>query len=139
MYTRDGTLERSPEGLLVQKSGYPILTEGGTVTVPPSAELAVAPDGTVLVNGTSQGKLRIVTLSDAQEVRHAGTGLLSSTGSAEPDTTSRVIQGSVEGANVDPVLTMVDMVTLLRGYEANQKAIQAQDRSLGQLIQFANG
>jgi flagellar basal body rod protein FlgG len=139
LYTRDGTLQLSPEGTLLHRSGYPILTEGGSVTVPPGGEFTVGSDGSVFVNGESRGKLRVVALPDPAALSHAGSGLLRSTTPAESDTTSRVVQGSLEGANVDPVLAMVDMVSLLRGFEANQRAIIAQDGTLGRLVQWANG
>lgn len=139
LYTRDGTLQLAPDGTLLHRSGYPLLTEGGALTIPPGGALSVASDGTVSVNGESRGKIRVVTLPDPSSLSHGGTGLLRSAVPGEADTTSRVIQGSLEGANVDPVLAMVDMVTLLRGFEANQRAIIAQDGTLGRLVQWANG
>jgi flagellar basal body rod protein FlgG len=139
LYTRDGTLQLAPDGTLLHRSGYPLLTEGGALTVPPGGAFAVASDGTVSVNGESRGKLRVVALPDSSSLSHAGTGLLRSAVPGEADATSRVIQGSLEGANVDPVLAMVDMVSLLRGFEANQRAIIAQDGTLGRLVQWANG
>jgi flagellar basal-body rod protein FlgF len=139
LYTRDGTLQLAPDGTLLHRSGYPLLTEGGAVTIPPGGAFTVASDGTVSVNGESRGKLRVVALPDVSSLSHAGTGLLRSAVPGEADTTSRVIQGSLEGANVDPVLAMVDMVSLLHGFEANQRAIIAQDGTLGRLVQWANG
>ena len=139
LYTRDGTLQLGADGTLLHRSGYPLLTEGGALTVPPGGVFTVASDGTVSVNGESRGKLRVVTLPDPSSLSHAGSGLLRSAVPGETDTTSRVIQGSLEGSNVDPVLAMVDMVSLLRGFEANQRAIIAQDGTLGRLVQWANG
>jgi flagellar basal-body rod protein FlgF len=139
LYTRDGTLQRATDGTLQHRSGYPILSEGGAISVPPGADFTVAADGTVFVDGSPSGKLRVVALPDPTAVHHAGAGLLSSDVPGETDSASRVVQGSLEGANVDPVLTMVDMMGLLRGFEANQKAIVAQDGSLGRLIQWAAG
>jgi flagellar basal-body rod protein FlgF len=139
LYTRDGSLRIGEDGTLLHRSGYPILTEGGTITVPPSADFVVNPDGTVLVNGSPAGKLRLTTLSDPQALSHAGAGLVRSDTPGETDTSSRVLQGSLEGANVDPIGTMVEMMSLLRGFEANQRAITAQDGSLGKLIQWAAG
>jgi flagellar basal-body rod protein FlgF len=139
LYTRDGSLRRAADGTLLHRSGYPILTEGGTITVPPSADFTVASDGTVLVNGAPAGKLRIAALSDPLALSHAGAGLVRSDVPGDTDESTRVIQGSLEGANVDPVGTMVEMMSLLRSFEANQRAIVAQDGSLGRLIQWAAG
>ena len=49
-----------------------------------------------------------------------------------------VVQGAVEGANSDPVATMIEMLAILRSYQANQSAISTQDASLGQLIRWAS-
>jgi len=57
---------------------------------------------------------------------------------AQADETSSVLQGSLEGANVDPVLTMVEMMEILRAYEANQRAVISQDATVGRLIQWAS-
>jgi flagellar basal-body rod protein FlgF len=139
LYTRDGSLRLGADGTLLHRSGYPILTEGGPITLPPSAEFTVAADGTAMVNGAAAGKLRLVALPDTKGVQHAGEGLVRSDTPAETDAGSRVVQGFLEGANVDPVSTMVDMMALLHNYEANQKAILTQDGSLGRLIQWAAG
>jgi flagellar basal-body rod protein FlgG len=52
----------------------------------------------------------------------------------ELGTRPRVVQGFVEGSNVDPVVEMVRMIEVNRAYEANQKTIQAGDSMLGTLI-----
>jgi len=46
----------------------------------------------------------------------------------------RIIQGSLEDSNVNVVEEMVSMITGLRAYEANQKAIQAIDQTLDKVI-----
>jgi flagellar basal-body rod protein FlgF len=139
LYTRDGALHLGPDGTLLHKSGYPILSEGGAIVVPAGGTFSVAADGSITVNGEARGKVRLVTLADARGVTHAGPGLLRSETPAEADATSGIVQGAVEGANVDPVSTMVQMMSLLHDYEANQKALLTQDGSLGRLIQWAAG
>lgn len=139
LYTRDGTLQAAPDGSLRHRSGYPLLSEGGAITVPPGSEFTVGSDGMVFIDGAPAGKLRLAALPDPTAIRHAGSGLIASALPGETDTTSRVVQGSLEGANVDAISTMVEMMTLLRGFEANQKAILTQDGSLGRLIQWAAG
>ena len=43
-------------------------------------------------------------------------------------------QGFVERSNVDSVKEMVDMITVLRAYESNQKLIQYQDSTLEKAV-----
>ncbi len=139
LYTRDGTLRLTGDGTLVHRSGYPLITGGGALTLPPGATFDVASDGTVLINGTPGGKISLFSLPETGLIRHAGAGLISYTGDAGEDDASSLVQGALESSNVDPVSIMVEMMALLRGMEANQKAIAAQDGSLGRLIQWAAG
>ena len=46
----------------------------------------------------------------------------------------RLLQGSLEGSNVEIVQEMVDMITSMRAYEINSKAVQNAD----QMAQVAN-
>ena len=43
-------------------------------------------------------------------------------------------QGFVEGSNVDAVQTMTEMLSTYRLYEANQRVLQAYDRSMEKLV-----
>jgi len=45
-----------------------------------------------------------------------------------------VRQGFLEGSNVNAVEQMVAMITGLRAFEANQRAIAAQDETLKQAV-----
>jgi flagellar basal body rod protein FlgG len=138
LYSRDGTLQRATDGTILHHSGYPLMTEGGNLVVPKGSELTVGLDGTAFVDGSAVGKLRIAAL-DSQQLSHAGAGLVRSAQPAGTDTESRVLQGSIEGANVNGVLAMIEMMELQRGFEANQRAILTQDGSLGRLVQWASG
>jgi flagellar basal-body rod protein FlgG len=51
------------------------------------------------------------------------------------DGMGRLLQGSLEGSNVEIVQEMVDMITSMRAYEINSKAIKnAED-----MMEIANG
>lgn len=137
LYTRDGALQRSDDGTLLHSSGFPILGDGGPIVLPPGAAFTVAADGSISVDGEARGRLRIVDLPDPRQLKHAGRNLLASevpgVDAAEP----RVLQGALEGSNVEPIDSMVQMMAILRGFEANQRAILTQDGSLARLIQWA--
>jgi len=47
---------------------------------------------------------------------------------------TKVIQGFLEGSNVNSVTEMVKMIEINRAYEANQKVIQSQDSLTGRLF-----
>jgi flagellar basal-body rod protein FlgG len=46
----------------------------------------------------------------------------------------QIRQGFVERSNVDAAQSMVDLMTALRAYEANQKIVQYYDRSLEKTV-----
>lgn len=139
LYTRDGSLHRAADGTVLHQSGYPMLTDGGTLVVPPGGEMVVGSDGTVFVDGTPRGRIKLVSLPDTSGLKHAGRGLIASESPGVEDRSSRVVQGALESGNVDPVGAMVEMMSLVRTYEANQRAILTQDQSLGRLISWASG
>ncbi len=47
-----------------------------------------------------------------------------------PPFEGRLLQGFLEGSNVNAIDEMVEMITLLREFEAGQRAIRAQDEML---------
>ena len=77
-------------------------------------------------------------LTDPNSLHHVGQGLLRSEAGAEADPESRVLQGSLEAGNSDPVTNLIEMMSLVRAFEANQRAILTQDQSLGRLLGWAS-
>jgi len=134
-YTRNGSLSLTPEGLLVNSEGYPILTDGGAITVL-GGEVAIENDGTISVDEQSLGRLLVVDFPKPYELTKAGKSLfLAPDGVAaiEPETTY-VRQGYLETSNVDVLREMVDMIGSFRSFEMGQKMIQIQDETLSKTV-----
>jgi flagellar basal-body rod protein FlgG len=55
-------------------------------------------------------------------------------GSQDQPFTGEVTQGSIEQSNVNIIKEMVDMISVTRAYEANQKVLQAQDGTLDKAV-----
>ena len=137
-YTRRGDFAMDPVGNLVTQEGWPVLGEGGEITVESQAdfgdidghEILIHEDGTVEVDGNSVGKLRIVEFSDPQLLTKAGnTNFMTSSDTAaeSPAANYRISQGMVELSNVDAVRMMTELIETLRGYESYQKVIRSID------------
>ena len=100
-----------------------------------SGDFAVSPDGTVRQNGETVDQLRITEFADTTQLKKYGNNLV--TAGADADTrqfTGIIEQGSSELSNVNIVKEMVDMITVTRAYEANQKVLQAQDGTLEKAV-----
>lgn len=136
-YTRDGRLGLDAQRRLVTRDGHLVLGLAGPLTVPPG-RLSIDAGGNLVVNGTQVGRLQIVQFPDPSGLVRAGGGLYLSAGQ-EPQQAQGVTvrQGFLEGANVEPVLEMAQMLAGLRAYEASQKAVLTMDESIDRLLQAA--
>jgi flagellar basal-body rod protein FlgF len=114
-YTRDGQFSSSAQGLLVDSQGNQVLSQNG-------APIAVGPSGQV-----SASALGVFNVTGAAK---QGYNLYS--GTAAGLASGVVRQGELEGSGVDPVHTMVNMISSLRTYQTSENAIQSIDQTLQQ-------
>lgn len=135
-YTRNGHFTVNPEGVLTTMDGNPVMGEDGVITLPPGS-VEVGASGTVAVEGQAIGKLRVVQFADTSSLVRSGSGLFSIGAPGvqpRPDTASSIRQGFLESSNVNVIQEMVEMISTFRLYEADQKAIHAQDDLLGRVV-----
>ncbi len=140
-YTRAGDFTLNGNGGLVTQAGYPVLSVGGTPLVLGSGTVTVAGDGTISVNGSVVGQLQVDNFANvgalvmgADGYFKAGTNAgspASATASATASVTgTKVLQGNLEVSNTNQLKETVDMLTVFRAYEADQKAILSQAQTL---------
>ena len=147
-YTRDGTFQVNSQGQLVTSSGYRVL---GGVTIPADARsVTIGADGVVsVIAGTSTAPQQAGTIDLATFINPAGleprgqnlfTETLASgnptTGTPGTEGLGQVMQGYLEGSNVNVVQELVNMIQTQRAYEMNSKAIQTSDQMLQRLSQL---
>ena len=130
--TRGGSLRLDGTGRLTDLHGNPVLGESGALVLYGS-EVQVHPDGTVTVDDALVDRLRIENVQDPSTLRKEGSGRFVPDGplqSVSSDET-QVRQGLIEEANLDPLLSTVDLITIQRAYAANADALRAMDSVLG--------
>lgn len=130
-YTRDGSFSVDRTGTLTTKEGWAVLGRNGPIRVSRDTPVGVGQDGTVTQGGRTVGRLRITAL-EPTSIAKDGDSLVDGTPGGR--TTARVRQGFLEGSTVNVVSEMVELIRVMRSFEANQKAVQAQDETLGQAI-----
>lgn len=132
-YSRGGELTIGPGGILQTKSGYKIIGDGGPVAVPPHEQMEIANDGTITIvppgdTGTvlQVDRIKLVTL-DPAEIKKSSTGLLRTANDAPApaDANVRITSGALETSNVNPIDSLVKMVTLARQYEIQVKLMKS--------------
>lgn len=122
-FTRDGGFRLDADRRLVNAAGTPVLTESGPIQLAVGETLSVDDLGNASGSLSGDlGRLRVVTLGGGGPV---GGNLWA--GTAAPVTRASVVQGALEGSNVDPLRGMVELIEASRFFEAQQKTMQTSD------------
>ena len=133
-YTKAGSFTLDNIGRLVTKEGHLVMGEYGQILLE-GENFTVEEDGTLLIDGEFYDKLLIREFDNPETLRKAGDNLVFKTGETnETQFTGKILQGCVEKSNVNIIREMVDMISVMRAYEANQKMIQAQDSTLEKVV-----
>ncbi|ORM53504.1 flagellar biosynthesis protein FlgF [Pantoea conspicua] len=151
-YTRNGNMQISPNGTLTIQ-GNPVMGDGGPIVIPQGSEITIAADGSITglnagdaPNATVQlGKLKLVRAT-GQEVQRSDDGMFRPTAATQAtrgaalqaDPTMQVMPGVLEGSNVKPVETMVDMIANARRFEMQMKVITNVDENEQKANQLLN-
>jgi len=132
-YTRHGVFQLNNQGQLVTSQGNPLLGAGGApITVPPNASnIIVARDGTISADALEIGRIEVFTFENPAALSKIGNSLYEAKGQ-EPQATrdSDVVQGMVEGSNVNGVAEMTRMIDTVRGYQAASKLADEEHRRI---------
>lgn len=127
--TRSGSLSLDRTGRLVNASGDAVLGEKGPITLP-SGDVDIDRDGMISVDGQDVARLRVVRPGPNAELQQeAGTRFRVASGETvrvEPDDRS-VRQGALESSNVQPIESMVDLISIQRNHAASMRSLQTLD------------
>jgi len=143
-YTRQGQFQLDPEGVLVTSSGHPVQDDKGQEIELPPGRIEIDAGGGILVDGDPSGRLRVVAFPDpAMLVPVGGSSFMKTDVEIVPEDVdlagTRVLQGSIEGANVDAIRGMLDLIDVARGYEAYMQAVQQVDDTMQTAVQQVGG
>jgi flagellar basal-body rod protein FlgF len=132
-YTRAGALQTNAEGQLVTLSGLPVLGDGGPIQLPANASVDISADGlitTKLPNGRPQpaGRLKLVTPEAPMNRGNDGLFRAADGNDLPQDATARLQSGALEGSNVNPVETMVAMISASRQFEQQMRMLQGAEQ-----------
>jgi len=147
-YTRSGSFQLSPDGVLVTPDGY---TVSPGLTVPQDAvEVSINQEGLVtakLAGQTEQvelGQLELATFVNQTGLEAVGDNLLLETEASGPalagppgtEGLGTVLQGFLESSNVNPVQEITALIAAQRAYDMNSKVISASDEMLATVTQL---
>lgn len=141
-YTRAGNFGLSPEGEIVSLDGYQI--DPGIVVPQDARDIQISPTGVVTaqvgnaVDPQELGRITLATFINEAGLKTVGDNLLLETaasgdpilGAPGDEGFGIVRQRYVEGANVDSVKQITDLIVAQRTYEMNSKTLSAADEML---------
>jgi flagellar basal-body rod protein FlgG len=141
-YTRAGSLKVDAQGRVTTSDGLAL--EPPIVVPPDATNVTIAADGTISAtqpgqtNATRLGQLQLATFPNPGGLSAIGHNLFeptSSSGAAQvgaPGLEGRgvIMQGALEGSNVEIVDEMIGLIRAQRAYEINSKVISAADEML---------
>ncbi len=141
-YSRDGQFQLSSEGQIVTSGGLPLEP---AITIPDGVQsITIGTDGTVSVvdaatgQQTAVGNVELADFINPAGLEAIGANLFRETAASGAPTQGEpgangigsVIQGALEGSNVNVVEELVNMIETQRAYEMNSKVISTVDQML---------
>jgi len=146
-YTRDGSLKRSGEGLIVTSDGFAVSPQ---ITIPSDARsISINTVGEVYAyfadatEGQLLGQIDLAGFANAKGLEALGGNLFSETEASGPallstpglDGLGTLRQGYLESSSVDAVREVTELIEAQRGYEMNAKVISAADQMMAATTQ----
>lgn len=136
-YTRNGNFTLDGQGFLTTGSGLYVLNEQGNQIQLSSDQFSINDAGVLTGQNGEQARLGIGFANNPQRLIKEGEGLFRTEDDnplwnafTQEGVQFKLQQGYLERSNVDVSRTMTEILTAYRAFEANQKVLQAYDRSM---------
>ena len=135
--TRNGSFTMTYDGYVVDEDGNHLLDENGNeVRVnPTSTDIQVNIRGRIFVDGEYTQTIGLTDFENYDYIEKYGDNLYQTVdGATVREATGNIRQGFTEQSNVNVVSEMVDMITITRAYETNQKMIKTVDSMIDKAV-----
>ena len=132
MFTRAGQFTLTKEGFLVTEEGdYVLDVNNRRIQLDTLKDSDITTDGRISQDGREIAQIQVADFEDYNYLeRYGETYFRPLEGARQIQGTASIYSGYLEMANVQTVSEMVNLISISRAYEANQKLIQTYDDSL---------
>jgi len=123
--TRSGAFNVDATGDIVTTDGHRVLDGGGAPINVPAGEtnVEVAADGTVSLGERLLGQIGVVLPENGSNLTREAGVLFKTDAALEVSPDATVLQGHLEGSNVDAISQLTRMIEVQRAYEIGQKLL----------------
>lgn len=131
-YTRAGNFTLDVDGFLMTKDGdYVLGSNNQRIQVDTAKDAMIDREGNIYQDGRQVAQVLVVDFEDYNYLEKYGdTYYQPIEGANLTESDAEVISGYLEMSNVQIVTEMVNMISITRAYETNQKIMQTYDGSL---------
>lgn len=131
-YTRDGDFTLTEDGRLVTRDGDPVLDENGSyIEVNQLLPVEINSSGQIIQDGKVVATIQVTDFEDYDYLERYGENYFQPIeGAQEKEAAAEIRSGYLETSNISVVTEMVNMITVSRAYESNQKVITTYDSTL---------
>ncbi|MFJ7736070.1 flagellar hook-basal body protein [Lysinibacillus sp. NPDC097287] len=140
-YTRNGNFTLDGQGYLVNAQGLYVLSDAGQRIQLQNDDFQLDQDGAIYVNNQQVARVGVSYAANPNLLQKQDNGILRMQDGGDLPTAYgtdgvnfTLRQNFLEGSNVDSSRTMTDLMTAYRAFEANQKVLQAYDRSMEKAV-----
>lgn len=139
-YTQDGRFSLNADGEVVTADGSRLMPPiqvpagAGSISVTASGQVyAAMPDSMEL---RPAGQMEVFSFNNPGGLESLGGNLYRATGASGPaqSMTANIMNGMLEGSNVDLTRESINQVLDLQAFRANLNAFRAQDETIGSLL-----
>ena len=131
-YTRAGQFTLNKDGYLVTEEGdYVLDTQNRRIRLNTLLDSKITDDGTIYQNDQAVARIQVTDFEDYDYLEKYGETYYQPIEGAKTTTAdAQVESGYLEMANVQIVSEMVNLISITRAYESNQKVVQTIDGTL---------
>jgi flagellar basal-body rod protein FlgF len=143
-YTRDGRMQITQTGGLQTLNGYPIVDAGGAPIVldPGAGPPTIAQDGMISQNGKQVSAIGLFSIDDSATLTRTDNSAVIPNKAANPIldfTQNGILQGYVEGSNVNPMMEMTKLISVTRDFDDINSELSQSEASLQDAIKTLGG
>ncbi|MBQ4537845.1 MAG: flagellar hook-basal body protein [Lachnospiraceae bacterium] len=131
-YTRAGQFTLNKDGFLVTQEGdYVLDTQNKRIKLDTLKDSRIATDGTITQDGQVLARIQVTDFANYDYLsRYGETYFEPLEGAQTIAADAEINSGCLEMANVQTVQEMVNLISITRAYESNQKIIQTYDSTM---------
>ena len=131
-YTRAGNFTLTQDGYLVNNDGMYVLdAQNRRIQLDTLTDARIEDDGRIYQNNQEVAQIQVADFEDYDYLEKFGDTFFQPVeGATLTEGTAEVKSGVLEMSNMSVISEMVNMISVTRAYEANQKIVQTYDESL---------